>query len=72
MMLESPVQRNLHAGFGGKHSEKGCHAVPRWVPTLLCRHVQVGCGGAPTISDARRFSSGSRSLGQFLQSRAAT
>src|ERR1700694_4462865 len=33
LMLESPVQRNLHAGFGGGHSEKGSH-VPRRVPTL--------------------------------------
>ena len=33
MMLESPVQRNLHAGFGGGHSEKASNG-PRRVPTL--------------------------------------
>ena len=33
MMLESPVQRNLHAGFGGGHSKKDRY-IPRRVPTL--------------------------------------
>jgi hypothetical protein len=33
MMLESPVQRNLHAGFGGGHSKKDSY-IPRRVPTL--------------------------------------
>jgi hypothetical protein len=35
MMLESPVQRNLHAGFGGGHSKKDRY-IPRRVPTLQC------------------------------------
>jgi len=34
-MLESLVQRNLHAGFGGRHSEKGNTIAPRRMPTLL-------------------------------------
>ncbi len=55
MMLESPVQRNLHAGFGGRHSEKGSHA-PRWVPTLLFQSLERGVCG----SDAFRSSPGAR------------
>ena len=41
MMLESPVPRNWHAGFGGRHSEKGSNA-PRRVPTQLLEHAEMG------------------------------
>jgi hypothetical protein len=41
MMLESPVQRNLHAGFGGGHSEQDSN-VPRRVPTLHSAWVYEG------------------------------
>jgi hypothetical protein len=57
MMLESPVPRNWHAGFGGGHMQTyGSNTARRRVPTLLLQLAQDRVREPPGLSEPFRGS----------------